>query len=407
VQQVVIAISVFTAIVVALVAVVLAARTWLAPSGMATIQVNGQRKIDATLGNRLLWALYEQNIFLPAACGGRGTCGQCKVDILTNVRPLLATEAVHIKRQEAAQGTRLACMLTIRDHLDIRVPTTILEARRWLCTVRSSRNLTTFLKELVLALPPGDQIQFEAGEYILLEAPPYQLRFADFDIAPEYRDEWQRYRLLELSSETEEATLRAYSLANAPTENNQVKLIVRIATPPHDAPADTPPGKVSSYIFGLKPGDSVLVSGPFGDFHARESEQEMIFIAGGAGMAPMHSIIYDQLLRQKTTRKITFWYGARNMRELCYADEFDALAAQFRNFSWNIALSEPVADSPWTGHRGFIHNVVYENYLKNHPAPEEAEYYLCGPPLMSAAVINMLEDLGVEHDNILLDDFGA
>jgi Na+-transporting NADH:ubiquinone oxidoreductase subunit F len=298
-------------------------------------------------------------------------------------------------------------MLTVRGDLDIRVSKDVLEAQRWICTVRSNRSLTTFLKELVLILPDADQIQFEAGEYVLLEAPPYRVRFTDFDIEPEYRLEWERYRLLELTSELDEPAFRAYSLANQPSENDQIKLVVRIATPPHDAPSDTPPGKVSSYIFGLNPGDLVTVSGPFGEFHARETDKEMIFIAGGAGMAPMRSIIRDQLLRLKTRRKITFWYGARNLRELCYAAEFDELAGQYANFSWRVALSEPASDSPWTGYRGFIHSVVYENYLKDHPAPEEAEYYLCGPPLMSAAVIQILEDLGVEQDNILYDDFGT
>ena len=406
-QQILIAISVFTAVILALVGIVLIARAWLAPSGIASIQINGQRRIDVALGTKLLWALSGRGIYLPAACGGRGTCGQCKVDVLRGARQLLPTEAVHIKRREAARGTRLACMFTIRDDLDIRVPTAVLDARGWLCTVRSSRSLTTFLKEVVLTLPEGEQIRFEAGEYILLEAPPYALRFADFDIESEYRAEWKRYGLFELKSELDEPALRAYSLADPPMQNKQVKLVVRIATPPHDSPADTPPGKVSSYIFSLKPGDSVLVSGPFGDFHARETNREMIFIAGGAGIAPMRSIIRDQLLRLETRRKITFWYGARNMRELCYADEFDKLAGQFSNFSWNVALSEPASDSPWTGHRGFIHSVVYDNYLQQHPAPEDAEYYLCGPPLMSAAVMQMLEDLGVERDNILFDDFGA
>lgn len=404
-EQIIIAISVFTVIVLLLVGLVLATRSWLAPSGMATITINGRRTVNSALGIKLLSALSGQSIFLPAACGGRGTCGQCKVSVVSGARSLLATEAVHIKRREAAQGTRLACMLTVRGDMDIRVATAVLEARQWLCKVRSSRCLTTFLKELVLDLPVGEQIQFEAGEYVLFEAPPYCLRFADFDIEPEYRAEWARYRLLDLAGELDEPTVRAYSLANPPTQNNQIKLVVRIATPPHNAPAGTPPGKVSSYIFGLKPGDSVRVSGPFGDFHARESEREMIFIAGGAGIAPMHSIILDQLQRLETKRLINFWYGARNMRELCYADEFDALAARHENFSWNVALSEPSANSLWTGYRGFIHSVVYEHYLKNHPAPEEAEYYLCGPPLMSTAVMHMLEDLGVEKDNILLDDF--
>jgi len=407
VQQIVVAITVFTAIVLALVAMVLLARALFAPTGVAGIQVNRQRMIEVPLGSRLLWALFDEKIYLPAACGGRGTCGQCKVDVVGDVRGLLPTEAVHIKRREAAQGARLACMLTVREDLEIRVPKDVLDAKSWICTVSSSRSLTTFLKELVLTLPRDDQIQFEAGEYVLLKAPPYSLRFTDFNIESEYRAEWERYRLFELTSEIDEPEYRAYSLANQPAENSRIKLVVRIAIPPHDAPSDTPPGKVSSFLFSLKPGDSIAVSGPFGEFHARETNKEMIFIAGGAGIAPMRSIIRDQLLARKTSRKITFWYGARNLQELCYADEFDELAAQYANFSWRVALSEPTSNTTWTGYTGFIHSAVYENYLKDHPAPEEAEYYLCGPPLMSAAVTQMLEDLGVERDNILYDDFGT
>ena len=397
----------FTGVVLTLVLIVLGAHRLLVPQRQVAIQVNGRRTLEVPVGKKLLRTLAEQGIYLPAACGGRGTCGQCKVRVLKGVPALLPTESAHVRRSEAASGVRLACLLTVRDALDIRVPEESLETRRWTCTVRSNRNISTFMKEIVLDLPEGDGIEFEAGEYILLEAPPHELSFADFEIDSEYRNEWERFQMLTLRSEAREPTIRAYSLANHPLENDIVMLIVRIATPPHDAPKGTPPGKVSSYIFSLKPGDQVSVSGPFGEFNARETDKEMVFIAGGAGIAPMRSIICDQLLRLETDRKISFWYGARNLRELCYKTEFDRLAEEHENFFWHAALSEPRSGDAWDGHTGFIHTVVYENYLEQHPAPEDAEYYLCGPPLMSTATLQMLEDLGVGPDNIYLDDFGT
>ena len=406
-EQIWIASAIFTAVVVALVLVVLGAHRLLVPTTQVSILVNGRRTLEGRVGKRLLRTLAEQSIYLPAACGGRGTCGQCKVTILKGARPLLPTEAAHVSRPEAAAGVRLACLFAVREGLEIQVPDESLQTQRWACTVRSNRNVTTFMKELVLELPEDEHIDFQAGEYILLEAPAYELRFSDFDIDADYRAEWERYRMLELRSELKEPAVRAYSLANPPAEDQIVTLVVRIATPPHDAPKGTPPGRVSSYVFGLKPGDSVSVSGPFGEFHARETDKEMVFIAGGAGISPMRSIIRDQLLRVGTSRKISFWYGARSLRELCYREEFDRLAEEHENFSWHVALSEPRSADDWDGYTGFIHAVVYENYLEGHPTPEDAEYYLCGPPLMSASTINMLEDLGVDRDNIYLDDFGS
>jgi Na+-transporting NADH:ubiquinone oxidoreductase subunit F len=405
--QIWIASILFTAVVLVLVLIVLAAYRLLAPSGQVAILVNGRRTLNVPIGNKLLWTLSEQGIYLPAACGGRGTCGQCKVSILDGARPLLATEATHVRHAEAARGVRLACLLTVRDKLEIRVPEESLDVRRWTCIVRSNRSISTFLKEVVLALPEGERIDFEAGEYILLEAPPHEVNFSDFHIDADYRPEWERYQMFALRSELHEPAIRAYSLANHPLENDTVMLVVRIATAPHDAPPGTPPGKVSSYVFSLKSGDQVTVSGPFGEFHAQDTDKEMVFIAGGAGIAPMRSIIFDQLLRVRTSRKISFWYGARNLRERCYQAEFDRLAAEHENFAWYVALSEPRPTDAWDGDTGFIHAVVYESYLKNHPAPEDAEYYLCGPPLMTTAVIDMLEDLGVEHGSIFLDDFGT
>jgi len=398
---------IFTTVVLVLVLIVLGARRLLVPSGQVAILVNGRRTLNVPVGNKLLRTLSEQGIYLPAACGGRGTCGQCKVSVLNGVRPLLPTEAVHVSYTEAAAGVRLACLLAVRDKLEIRVPEESLKVQRWTCTVRSNRNISTFMKEVVLALPETEQINFEAGEYVLLEALPHDLHFSDFEIDARYRHDWQRYQMLELRSELHEPAVRAYSLANHPLENDIVMLVVRIAIPPYDAPPGTPLGKVSSYIFSLKSGDQVAISGPFGEFHAQDTNKEMVFIAGGAGIAPMRSIICDQLLRVKTTRKITFWYGARSLSELCYQAEFDRLAAKHENFSWHVAVSEPRPSDAWNGDTGFIHAVVYENYLKEHRAPEDAEYYLCGPPLMSTATVQMLEDIGVERGSIFLDDFGA
>jgi Na+-transporting NADH:ubiquinone oxidoreductase subunit F len=406
-SQIWIASTVFTAIVMALVAIVLLAHRLLMPSGRVSIVINGKRTLRASAGKRLLWELAAQHIYLPAACGGRGTCGQCRISVTGDVRPLLPTEAAHVDRRQAAQGIRLACMLTLQDDMEIRVPDDVLDVQRWTCSVVSNRNLTTFLKELVLALPDGETIEFEAGDYVLLEAPPHRLKFSDFHIDPEYRKEWERYQLFALRSEVRETTLRAYSLANHPLENRNITLVVRIATPPHAAPPGTPPGQVSSYVFSLKPDDRATVSGPFGEFHARDTDREMVLIAGGAGIAPMRSIIFDQLLRVRTTRKISFWYGARNLQEICYEEDFDRLAERYENFSWHIALSAPRQDDAWTGPTGLIHNVAYQDYLRDHPAPEEGEYYLCGPPLMSAAARQMLEDLGVESDSIFFDDFGG
>jgi Na+-transporting NADH:ubiquinone oxidoreductase subunit F len=406
-EQIWIASILFTAVVLVLVLIVVGARRLLVPSRQVAILLNGRRTVNVLAGEKLLQTLSEQGIYLPAACGGRGTCGQCKVKVLGEVRSPLPTEAAHLSRTESAAGVRLACLLTVRDELEIRVPDESLDARRWACTVRSNRNISTFMKELVLTVPAGEQLDFEAGEYLLLEAPPHDLDYSDFDIDSEYRSDWQRYQFFDLHSKLTEPAIRAYSLANHPMETRIVTLIVRIATPPYDAQPGTPPGKVSSYIFSLKTGDQVSLSGPFGEFHAQDTDKEMVFIAGGAGIAPMRSIICDQLLRVKTPRKISFWYGARSLPELCYQAEFDQLAAEYENFSWHVALSEPRPNDAWNGNVGFIHTVIYENYLKQHPAPEDAEFYLCGPPLMSTATVQMLEDLGVERDSIFLDDFGS
>jgi Na+-transporting NADH:ubiquinone oxidoreductase subunit F len=399
--------TVFTAVVFVLASVVLFARRRLAPEGSVEILVNEQKHLAATTPDKLLWALAAQGVYLPAACGGRGSCGQCRVVVSGGGGGLLPTEANHITRQDAAHGVRLACMVTVRDNLSIRLPPALLEAKQWRSRVRSNRNLTTYLKELVLEVPEDLGLSFEAGDYLLLEADPQRIRFADFDIDAEYRAEWERHGLFDLVAHITEKTTRAYSLANHPLEPGVLKLVVRIAIPPPSAPRDAPPGSVSSYVFSLEPGDLVTLSGPFGEFHARDTDREMVFVGGGAGIAPMRAIILDQLLRKQTHRKMSFWYGTRSLRELCYADDFQRLAATYDNFDYHVALSEPESDGGWQGPVGLIHTVLYQHYLQDHPYPEEAEYYLCGPPLMSGAVLAMLEDLGVDRESVFFDDFGG
>ena len=399
------AMFIFTAVVVLLAAVVLLVKNRLIPVKQVTITVNQQRSLEVTSGDRLLWTLAEAGIYLPAACGGRGSCGQCRLFVNSGAGPMLPTERNHISSRAAARGERLACMVTVQDDLAISVPPDILEARRLTCTVKRTRYLTPFLKEITLAVPDDEQLEYDAGDYLLLEAPAGTIRFADFCVPAEYQGDWSHLRELNVTIET--PTVRAYSLASYPGEQGVFKLVVRIATPPHNAPPDTPPGRVSSYIFSLEEGAGVPISGPFGTFHIRDTEREMIFIGGGAGIAPMRSMILDLLQRQGSKRKISFWYGARSQREVCYRNEFEALAKTHENFTYRVALSEPAPDGGWQGLTGFIHQSVYQAYLSNHPAPEEAEYYLCGPPLMSSAVVGMLEDLGVDRDSILFDDFGT
>ena len=388
--QIVAPVLVFTVVVLTLVSLVLAARRQLVPSGAVPITINGQREVEV----------------VAAACGGRGLCGQCRVRIDSGAGAVLATEAAHVDPDDAARGIRLACMVTVREPLRISVPQEILEVRRWECGVVSNRNVSTLLKELVLELPGEERIEFSAGDYVLVEAPPYHLAFRELAIDSAYRDEWRRLGLLDLESTTRAAVTRAYSLANPPQQDRSLMLIVRLAVPPAHAPAGTPPGCVSSYIFGLKPGDRVAVSGPFGEFHATDNEREMVLISGGAGLAPIRSIVLDQLARG-TARKMSLWYGARDRRNLCYADEFEAAARDHENFEFHVALSSPLPEDDWNGDTGFIHSVVFERYLKDHPAPAEAEYYLCGPPVMSAAVVQMLDGLGVERSRIFYDDFGS
>lgn len=399
-------ILIFTGVVLALVMLILGARRVLVPSGNVHIDINEERDLATGAGRKLLGALADAGIFVPSACGGGGTCGQCRVRVLEGGGKLLPTEASLINRREAREGYRLSCQVAVKEDMRIEVPREVFGVRRWQCKVRSNRSVSTFIKELVLELPPGESVAFRAGGYIQIECPPYRLSYSDFDIPEPLREDWDRYDLWNLEAHSKHQVTRAYSMANYPGEAGIIMLNVRIATPPPDHP-DVPPGIMSSYIFGLKAGDEVTISGPFGEFFAKETDAEMVFVGGGAGMAPMRSHIFDQLKRLNSTRKMSFWYGARSKREIFYQDDFDALAREHTNFSWHIALSSPQPEDNWDGEVGFIHTVLYERYLKDHPAPEDCEFYMCGPPMMSAAVIGMLRGLGVEDDNILLDNFGG
>ena len=395
----------FTLMIIGLVYGILFARSKLVAQGDVHLLVNGEKDLVVKPGAKLLGALADKGLFVSSACGGGGTCGQCKVKVLEGGGSLLPTEESHINRRQAACGERLACQVSVKQDMKIEVPEEVFGVKKWECTVRSNENRATFIKELVVELPKGEKIDFRAGGYIQIECPPYDLTFSSFEIPERFRDDWDKYKLWDIESHVDEPVLRAYSMANYPEEDEIVMLNVRIATSP--AGKAVPPGKMSSYIFNLKAGDKVTVSGPFGEFFARKTDNEMVFIGGGAGMAPMRSHIYDQLRRLKSKRKMSFWYGARSLREAFYVDEFDQLAAENPNFTWHMGLSEPQPEDNWTGYVGFIHDVLYKNYLKDHPAPEECEYYLCGPPMMNAAVVRMLLDLGVERENILLDDFGG
>nr|VFK45454.1 MAG: Na+-transporting NADH:ubiquinone oxidoreductase subunit F [Candidatus Kentron sp. TC]VFK52653.1 MAG: Na+-transporting NADH:ubiquinone oxidoreductase subunit F [Candidatus Kentron sp. TC]VFK60793.1 MAG: Na+-transporting NADH:ubiquinone oxidoreductase subunit F [Candidatus Kentron sp. TC] len=397
----------FTIIVLFFVFIILGAKSKLVSTGNVTVMVNDEREIQVPVGMKLLGALANVHLFIPSACGGGGSCGQCRIKVFEGGGAILPTETSFIKKREATEGTRLSCQVAVKQNMRIQVPDEVFGIKKWECRVRSNRSVATFIKELVLELPEGENVDFRAGGYIQIECPPHELKYADFDIEPQFRDEWDRYDLWRFGSTVKKTTVRAYSMANYPGERGIIMLNVRIASPPPNVPNWVPPGIMSSYIFSLMPGDEVTISGPFGEFFARDTEHEMVFIGGGAGMAPMRSHIFDQLLRLKTRRKITFWYGARSKREVFYEEDFNRLQAENENFKWFVALSEPQPEDDWTGPTGFIHKVLYENYLAEHVAPEDCEYYMCGPPMMNSAVIGMLEDLGVERENIMLDDFGG
>ena len=404
--EIVLGVVLFTAVVLALVAIILFARSQLVATGNVNILVNGEKTLQAPVGSKLLGALAENKLFVSSACGGGGTCGQCKVKVFEGGGSLLPTEEGHINKREAAHGERLSCQVAVKQDMKIEVEESVFGVKQWECTVKSNDNVATFIKELVLQIPEGETVPFRAGGYIQIECPPHTVHYKDFDVDKEYHSDWDKFNVWRYTSKVDETVTRAYSMANYPEESDIIMLNVRIASPPPGRD-DIKPGLMSSYIWSLKPGDKVTISGPFGEFFAKETDAEMVFVGGGAGMAPMRSHIFDQLKRLSSKRKITFWYGARSLREAFYVDEFDKLAEENENFEWHLALSDPLEEDNWTGYTGFIHDVLYKNYLKDHPAPEDCEFYMCGPPMMNAAVIRMLKDLGVEDENILLDDFGG
>lgn len=404
--EILLGVGFFTGVVLILAVLILSARSKLVSDGHVTITVNEKKFIEAPIGGKLLGALGDAKIFISSACGGGGTCGVCRVKIFEGGGSILPTETSHITKREAREGYRLSCQVAVKQNMKIEIPDEIFGVKKWECTVRSNHNVATFIKELVLELPQDEYVDFRAGGYIQIECPPYERSFKDFDIEERFRNDWDRMKLWDLVSKVNEPIQRAYSMANYPEERGIIMLNIRIATPPPRT-QNLPPGKMSSYLFGLKPGDKATISGPFGDFFARKTDNEMVFIGGGAGMAPMRSHIFDQLGRLKSKRKISFWYGARSKREMFYVEDYDKLAAAHDNFTWHVALSDPLPEDAWTGYTGFIHSVLYNEYLKNHPAPEDCEYYVCGPPMMNTAVIKMLLDQGVERENIMLDDFGS
>ena len=396
----------FTVIVLMLVAVILSARAKLVNSGDVTIVVNEEKTITVPAGGKLLQTLAGSGLFLPSACGGGGSCAQCKCVVLEGGGEMLPTEESHFTKREAKEGWRLSCQTPVKQDMKVHVEEDVFGVKQWECTVESNPNVATFIKELTLRLPEGESVDFRAGGYVQLEAPAHHVKFSDFDIEEEYRGDWEHFGFFKLESKVTEPVIRAYSMANYPDEKGVVKFNIRIATPPPRTQG-LPPGQMSSYVFSLKPGDKITVYGPFGEFFAKKTDAEMVFIGGGAGMAPMRSHIFDQLRRLKSKRKMSFWYGARSLRELFYKEDYDMLANENDNFDWHIALSDPQPEDNWTGLTGFIHNVLFEQYLRDHEAPEDCEFYMCGPPMMNQAVIKMLKDLGVEDDNIMLDDFGG
>ena len=413
IQSIIIAVVATLVIVLLLVILLLYAKSKLTFSGKVNIDINdGDKVLSVSAGSSLLTTLADNGIFLPSACGGQGTCGMCKCQVLEGGGEILSTETSHFSRRQQKDHWRLGCQVKVKNNLKIKIPESVLGVRKWECEVVSNRNVATFIKEFVVKLPEGENLNFRSGGYIQIDVPKYSgIKFSDFDVADEYREDWDRNKMWGLVANNPEPTFRAYSMANHPAEGNIIMLNIRIATPPWDraagAFADVPPGICSSYIYSLKPGDKITISGPYGEFFIKDTPNEKMFIGGGAGMAPMRSHIFDLFMTKHCKFPVSFWYGARSRREIFYEDQFNQIASENDNFRFDIALSEPKPEDNWTGYVGFIHQVIYDNYLKFHDAPEDIEYYICGPGPMTAAVEKMLDDLGVPKENIMYDNFGA
>ena len=406
-------VGVFLGVILLLVIILLIAKRYLSPSGKVKVTINGEKEVEVEVGSSLLSTLAENKIFLPSACGGGGSCAQCRCQVEAGGGEILPTEKVHFSRKEQQANWRLGCQVKVKQDMEIKVPEAVLGVKKWECEVVSNNNVATFIKEFVVRLPKGEHLNFVSGGYIQIDIPKYDIKYADYEIEDRFRGDWDKFKMWDLTCKNEEETMRAYSMANYPAEGDIVMLNVRIATPPFDRVnggfMNVPPGISSSYIFSLKPGDKVMVSGPFGEFHPiLDSGREMLYVGGGAGMAPLRSHILHLLKTLKITdRKISYWYGARSKNEIFYEEDFRELEREFPNFSFHIALSDPLPEDNWTGPVGFIHNVILNNYLKDHEAPEDIEYYMCGPGPMAKAVEKMLYDLGVPRNMLMFDDFGA
>lgn len=405
------AVIIFLVVTLLLVILLLYTKAKLIPEGEVKLTINKNKELDVPLGETVLTTLSNNSIYLPSACGGKGTCGMCKCRVTEGGGEILPTEVGFFTRKEQQTQWRLGCQVKIKEDIAIEVPEEVLSIKKWECEVVSNRNVATFIKEFVVKLPEGEFLDFKSGGYIQIDIPKCEVDFSkDIFVEPEFTEDWDNLKIWDLKMKNNEETFRAYSMANHPAEGNIIMLNIRIATPPWDrvkgAFMDVNPGVCSSYIFSKKPGDKVTISGPYGEFFIKETDNEIVFVGGGAGMAPMRSHIFHLFHTEKTTRKVSFWYGARSMREVFYQDEFEAIAKEFPNFTFNLALSEPKEEDNWSGPTGFIHQVLYDNYLGQHEAPEDVEYYLCGPPLMNSAVTKMLDNLGVSEENIAFDDFG-
>ena len=404
-------VAMFLLVMLLLVGVLLYARSKLVPSGPVKVTINDEKEITVNAGDTLLTTLSRESIYLPSACDGGGTCAMCKCQVMSGAGDILPTEVGYFTRKEIQDKWRLSCQIKVKQDLDIRVPKEIFGIKKWECEVISNRNVATFIKEFVVKLPEGENLEFQSGGYIQIDVPPCEVEFKDMEVEEKFREDWDKLNMWDLKMVNSEPIFRAYSMANHPAEGNIIKLNIRIATPPWDKKKNkfmnVNPGICSSYIFARKPGDKVTISGPYGDFFIKETEREMVYIGGGAGMAPLRSHIFHLFHTLKTGRQVSYWYGARSKREIFYEEDFRKIEKEFPNFTFNIALSEPLPEDKWDGHTGFIHQVVLDNYLSEHPEPEEVEYYLCGPPIMNESVLDMLDNLGVPEENIDLDDFGG